>query len=355
VHDDRPPAVATRATFVFPNPRAALIAGISAGSEPDSTLLGANHLGALGVDVRIHDPLLSRRELPPPFDRIAWNARELTVPFEVGRSDVLFTPLANTLPLAARLRGLPVVVVNYGLNLIWRRASSRRRALLGRSLRSAARVVCLGESQLVELADAVGIGEDRIETLLLPVDETFFSPQGAAPVDGSILTVGKDLARDYATFFEAVRPIDAEVRLAVFPRNVEGLDVPANASVRRLSSLELRDAYARAACVVLPQRPDAYPFGSEGGGLTALLEAMAMGKPVVASERAILRDYVADGVEALVVPPEDPAALREAIERVLGDPELAARLGAAGRARVERAHTTRGFAAGLAPVLRSVD
>jgi glycosyltransferase involved in cell wall biosynthesis len=117
---------------------------------------------------------------------------------------------------------------------------------------------------------------------------------------------------------------------------------------------ELRDAYARAACVVVPQRSDEYAFGSEGGGLTALLEAMAMGRPVVASDRAILHDYVEDGVDALLVPPEDPPALRAAIERVLGDPELASSLGAAARARVERSHTSPGFAARLAPVLRSV-
>jgi hypothetical protein len=44
--------------------------------------------------------------------------------------------------------------------------------------------------------------------------------------------------------------------------------------------------------------------------------------------------------------------LREGIERVLADPALAGKLGAAGRARVEREHTTRGFAGKLAPVLR---
>ena len=148
---------APRATFVYPNPRAKLLARVASGREPDSTLLGANHLGAHGIDARIHDPLLTRRDLRPPFDRIAWNLRELTLPFELGRSDVVFTPLANIFPLAARARGLPVVVVNYGLNLIWRRASKRRRALLGRSLRAAACVVSLGESQRIELMEAVGI------------------------------------------------------------------------------------------------------------------------------------------------------------------------------------------------------
>ena len=116
-----------------------------------------------------------------------------------------------------------------------------------------------------------------------------------------------------------------------------------------VSYVDLRDLYARASCVVLPQRSDDYPYGSEGGGLTALLEAMAMGRPVVATERAILRDYLEDGVDGILVPPEDPDALREAVQRVLGDPDLARSLGAAARTRVERAHTSRGFAADSHP------
>jgi glycosyltransferase involved in cell wall biosynthesis len=343
-----------RATFIFPNPRAALLAGIAAGVEPDSTLLGANHLAELGIDASVHDPFLSRCGLPPPLSRIAWHLRELTVPFEIGRSDVVFTPLANVVPLSSRLRALPVVVVNYGLNLIWRRALPTRRALLGRSLRAAACVVCLGESQREELVESVGIAEARSKTLLLPVDEIFFSPRQKAEQSATVLTVGKDLARDYATFVAAVTGLDAPVQLAVYPRNLEGLELPRNAHNRVLSSTELRESYAAAGCVVLPQRPDSYAYGSEGGGLTALLEGMAMAKPIVATERAILRDYVEDGVDALLVPPEDPGALREAIVRVLSDRDLAKRLGASARARVEREHTTRGFAARLAPLLASV-
>ena len=343
-----------RATFVFPNPRAELLVGIEAGTEPDSTLLGANHLVELGIDARIHDALLSRHGLPPILNRIAWHLRELTVPFEVGRSDVVFTPLANVLPLAGRLRALPIVVVNYGLNLIWRRSSASRRALLGRSLRSAACVVCLGESQREELVQSVALDETRSKTLPLPVDDVFFSPRRNGEQATTVLTVGKDLARDYGTFVAAISGLEAPVQLAVYPRNLQGLELPRNAHARIFSSTELREAYAAAGCVVLPQRADDYAYGSEGGGLTALLEGMAMAKPIVATDRAILRDYVEDGVDAILVPPEDPSALREAIVRVLSDRELAERLGASARARVERDHTTRGFAARLVPLLTSV-
>lgn len=343
-----------RATFVYPNSRRELLAGIERGEEPDSTLHGALYLGEHGIDVDFHDPLLTRRALPDPAARVAWNLRELTLPLELGRTDVVFTPLAAALPLAARGRRLPVVVINFGLNLIWRRASPARRAFLRRSWRSASRLICLGASQRDELVEAAELDPARVLNLPIPVDERFFAPR---PHDRErlVLTVGKDLARDYRTFFAAVSGLDVDARVIAHARNVEGLDVPANARLSGgVSFVELRELYARAACVVLPQRTDTYVYGSEGGGLTALLEAMAMGRPIVASDRAILHDYVDDGVEALLVPPEDPAALRDAVERVLADDELAGSLGAAARARVERRHTSQGFAAQLAPVLRSV-
>lgn len=343
-----------RATFVYANSRRELLAGIERGEEPDSSLYGALHLGAHGIDVAIHEPLLSRVALPGPLARAAWSVRELTSPFEAGRTDVVVTPLAALLPLAARARRLPVVAMNFGLNLIWRRASTARRALLRASLRSAARVICLGEAQRAELVEAAELDPERVVTLHVPVDAEFFRPEGD-PEGRTVLAVGKDLARDYATLGESVRGLDADVTVVAHSRNVAGLELPPNVRVRSgLTSLELRGLYARAACVVLPQHGESFAFGSEGGGLTALLEAMAMGKAIVATDRAVLRDYVGDGVEALLVPAEDPPALRAAVERVLGDEELARSLGSAARARVERGLGSPAFAARLAPLLRSV-
>ena len=56
-----------------------------------------------------------------------------------------------------------------------------------------------------------------------------------------------------------------------------------------------------------------------------------MGRPVVASAVGGLLDAVEDGVTGLRVPPGDVPALRAALERLLGDAELRARLGAAAR------------------------
>ena len=81
--------------------------------------------------------------------------------------------------------------------------------------------------------------------------------------------------------------------------------------------------YERAAVVVCPSR-------REGYGVAAR-EAMAYGRPVVASAVGGLLDAVEDGVTGLHVPQRDPAALRTAIETLLADADLRRRLGAAAR------------------------
>jgi phosphatidyl-myo-inositol alpha-mannosyltransferase len=74
--------------------------------------------------------------------------------------------------------------------------------------------------------------------------------------------------------------------------------------------------------------------GQESFGIV-LVEAMAAGVPVVASDIEGYREVVRDGVDGLLVPPNDPNALAAAIRRVLSEPELAAALKAAGRSRAQ--------------------
>lgn len=73
--------------------------------------------------------------------------------------------------------------------------------------------------------------------------------------------------------------------------------------------------------------------GGESQGIV-LLEAMASGKPIVASDIAGYRGVMRHGVEGIFVPPKDPEALAAALLRLIDEPDLRERLGAAG---VERA------------------
>jgi glycosyltransferase involved in cell wall biosynthesis len=92
---------------------------------------------------------------------------------------------------------------------------------------------------------------------------------------------------------------------------------------------ELGPYYERAAVVVVPSR-------REGYGVAAR-EGMAYGRAVVATAVGGLPDAVEDGITGLLVPPGDPAALRTAFERLLGDPELRASLGTAARSHAKAA------------------
>jgi len=76
------------------------------------------------------------------------------------------------------------------------------------------------------------------------------------------------------------------------------------------------------------------PSESEGFG-RVLVEAMAMGRPVVATDVGGIPEIVLDGETGLLVTPADPGALADAVRALLDDPARAARLGAAGRTRAE--------------------
>jgi glycosyltransferase involved in cell wall biosynthesis len=93
-----------------------------------------------------------------------------------------------------------------------------------------------------------------------------------------------------------------------------------------LSRAELERRYERAAIVVCPSR-------SEGFGVVCA-EAMAHGKPVVASAVGGLVNLVEHERTGLLVPPKDPPALRAALDRLLADGDLRLRLGRAGREKI---------------------
>ena len=90
---------------------------------------------------------------------------------------------------------------------------------------------------------------------------------------------------------------------------------------------ELGPYYERAAVVCVPSRREGYGFVAH--------EAMAYGRPVVATAVGGLVDAIEDGVSGLLVPAGDAHKLREALEQLLEDEALRSRLGAAARGQAE--------------------
>jgi colanic acid/amylovoran biosynthesis glycosyltransferase len=69
----------------------------------------------------------------------------------------------------------------------------------------------------------------------------------------------------------------------------------------------------------------------------AIMEAMAMGLPVITTNAGGVPELVNHEQDGLLVNPKEPAAMAEAVERVLRDSALAERLASTGRAKIERA------------------
>lgn len=224
----------------------------------------------------------------------------------------------------------PLVVACHNIATRWPTAYLQRL----RVHTSVATFLCMSESQAEILQERCG-GRARVELVYWHVDDQFFRPTDQ-PTDRLIASAGM-ARRDYATLVEATDGLDAELRIAadspwfVSSLNVDPDEVPDHVEVRSYGTYaNLRELYARARVVVVPLEDVDY-----AAGYSVILEAMAMGKPVIATRTRQPDDFIDEGVTGLRVAPYDVDGLRTALASLLDDPERAARMGAAGRRRVE--------------------
>jgi glycosyltransferase involved in cell wall biosynthesis len=92
--------------------------------------------------------------------------------------------------------------------------------------------------------------------------------------------------------------------------------------------LDAPDLMSAADVIVNPSDVEGLPI--------ALLEAMHLGRPIVATDVGGVSSLIEDGVTGLLVPPREPDLLAKAVETILSNPMLARRLGEAGKCRVKR-------------------
>ena len=85
-----------------------------------------------------------------------------------------------------------------------------------------------------------------------------------------------------------------------------------------------------------------------------ILEALSLGKAVVTARVGGVAEVLTDDQNALIVKPEDPRALASAMQRVIDNPELARRLGKAGRATFEKSFTQDRFGADFRELVADV-
>jgi glycosyltransferase involved in cell wall biosynthesis len=140
-----------------------------------------------------------------------------------------------------------------------------------------------------------------------------------------ILSVGRYVAvKNQLLLLTALAQVDRPYRAAIVGTG------PLETVLRERAPESVTITGPRADAIDLVAAADMFVLSSDSEGLPlALLEAMVLGRPVVATAVGSIPDAVRDGDSALLVPPGDADALAAAIRRLLDDPDLAARLGAA--------------------------
>ncbi|MFI0979113.1 glycosyltransferase family 4 protein [Streptomyces sp. NPDC021093] len=204
-------------------------------------------------------------------------------------------------------------------------------------------VLTVSGSSQAEIVEHLGVRRDRVHVVHIGADTQLWSPDASVPeVPGRIVTTSSaDVPlKGLVHLVEALAKLRSErpdAHLVVVGKRAE--DGPVAQAIERfglrgaiefvkgISDAELVDLVrgAQVACV-----PSLY----EGFSLPAA-EAMATGTPLVATTGGAIPEVAGpDGETCLAVPPGDADALAGQLSRLLGDPGLRTRLGAAGRARV---------------------
>lgn len=361
-----------RVLYVFTARKRALLERAARGQAPDTLLFGFNHLHlpGSGIAPEFHEPEYPSvgRALASQVGRLGPDFLQLRTLRRFPAYDVVF--LTGGWPLLLAARAIPrrrrpkLVWLNMTLTNLLRRPHPTT-GLIRLALRQADRVVCVAHHQQTFLQRTYGWREARVPLALSGTDAAFFRPQREVPGPAggdaqpaalalerpsTILAPGRDAGRDYATLLRAL-PARAALRLVCSRHNLTGLALPARASVRYdIPPVALREEYAGSNVVAIPTHGDASVAGSDCSGTLVLLDALAMGRPVVISQRASVGDYVTPGEHALTMPPGDPVALRGALEHLLADDAGTAGLADAGREHVLGSLTTAHFARRLAEV-----
>ncbi|HET7477334.1 MAG TPA: glycosyltransferase [Dermatophilaceae bacterium] len=255
---------------------------------------------------------------------------------------------------AADLLGLPFGFSTHALDA----RKTPPAELAGRARRARLVLACNGDvagviARAGRVPELVPHGVDLDAFAVSPVRE-------GDPAPVRLLAVGRLVEKKgFDVLVAAVRSIRRDVRVRIVgtgplhDRLAEQIRAAGLADRVQLAGRQthatLPVAYAAADIVVVPSVTDR--DGDRDGLPNVVLEAMASGRPVVASDLAAIPAAVQDGTTGLLVPAGDPGALAEALTTLIDDPGLRASMGWAGRKVVEADYDLTPCAAGFCAAL----
>lgn len=209
--------------------------------------------------------------------------------------------------------------------------------------RDVGRIICLTKSDAYEVMK-YGADSSKIRIVPNAVDLNLFKPSKEKSNDPLFVWVGRFVPEKGPHYL--VRAIEVVVRACKDAKFILIGDGQMFPLIRKMVKKSGLNDYVRFTGVIDPEsvshilsKATGFVFPSLKEGMPkAVLEAMACGLPIIASNISGIDEFVTNGYDGLLVPPEDHQVLAEAIMNVISDRNLAAKLGANARKTVETNH-----------------
>jgi glycosyltransferase involved in cell wall biosynthesis len=287
--------------------------------------------------------------------------QQFRVLFEASQYDAIYSAHHLTTPLLALLRKFrllktPVVAIAYQSFA----PGFTSRLFTALCVDGNDRIICLNSQLKADLIRDFKIAEAKLSVAEWGVDLPFYDTMDAPAAEPPlILSTGKTY-RDYATLLKGVESLNCQLKICCF--NIErvkaGLTLPPNAYFYEgvLSWRAVLQEYRKAYAVAIPLGD--YPHKPNNAvGLTVLLEAIALGRPVIMTRNNLSR-YVMD-IEAagigLWVNTGDVKGWQEALSYLINNPQAAQKMGQNAHQLAQKDLNLEVFSSKVAAVLNQVE
>lgn len=215
--------------------------------------------------------------------------------------------------LVARIFGKKVI---YKDSIFMLPRSKYRRFQASINLMLAHQIVAYSKAQIELWVNKYPQYKNKFEFIFYPIDIAFYS-RGAitgVPRENSIISVGRDVGRDNETLVKACSSADVSLELITLPYLLsDKIKGQAGVKIHQYLPYEtLFDIYSKSICSVVPLKKNIiYP-----SGIRAIMEAVALGVPVISARTPVLLEYFSESAEILYYDAEDHQDLSKQINEL---------------------------------------
>lgn len=357
--------------FAFPTNRSQLLKEINKGKSPDNALYGFNHLKGHQVYLCEVSPIQERLLdiLFYPLHKLFF--KQTDIDFKLGRAILMAKQANQADAIVSNIDGIslalcflkklkiikPPIIYAVGLFYIQGALDETIKSKKNSLFLKLYRWILSGADEIlyhaeVERKKLINLNiYDPAFSSFLPMgsDRNFFkSGKKFKRLKNLIVAIGKDRARDYTTLISAAAQLPhLNFQIICRQSNIAGITIPKNVQLQYdLPYSSVRDIYNKASVMVIPIKEMA-----RSSGQMALTDAIQSGIPIIISDVVGIKHYnLQNGVNSLLVPPQDVKELKKAITRLVSEPGLAEKI-TNGLNKISSLYTTKNYANQLNSVI----